>query len=293
MADTSDCENALVVLCDAILYSLGDSNASITGVPMRIYRGTPNSEQLDADLASGYAHVTILSRAGFSRLTGGYLDNPQGVPTTPTLTVTVAGNVVTIGGTPGAGQLVGVVVNGRAYAYACTGSDTLATTATALAALASAGGGAITDTSGAQIAGLDTEGAATASGAAITFSTSSIVRARVGAVGTSQTFTRWQMQAFCITTWAPNPAARDAIVSALDAALSGTRFIDLPDGQGARLLWHGSTSDDVPQREQLWKRELVYTIQYGTSQTLSAPQMLWGLLNLTSTNETNAVQTVS
>lgn len=255
MADKSEIENALVTLIAGILYPNGSSNPTIvTGYPSRIYRGSPNSAQLDIDLLNNVSHVTVIEQPGFTRVEQGYLDPPTDTQGITTLTISGTGPTVTLGGTPGAGQLVGVAINNVAYAYALTGADTLATAATSLAAL---------------VAG------AVAVGPVITFATNAPVLARTTATGTSQSRPRWQAQGFRVTVWAPSPAARDTIVSYLDAHIAATYFINLPDGQGARLEYRNTFSDDVPQKELLWKRDLYYTVTYATSLTVSAAQMLF------------------
>lgn len=288
MADLSDVENSLVTLITSIIYPSGSGNPSITGYPARIYRGWPNSANLDADLVAGNSHITIIEAAGYSRLTGGYLDQSLDVPGVPTLTATVVNNAVTIGGTPGAGQLVGVQVAGASYVYALNGADTLATAATALAALVNAGpveqlianpgtyapGGPLTMGDGTSPFGWVVT-PAVAVGAVITFATTRPIIARTGAQGTSQIRPRWQCQGVKITAWASTPLARDTICSALDAVLSNTRWLSLPDNQQARLEWRNSYSDDVQQREFLWKRDLLYTAQFATSITTVAGPVLF------------------
>jgi hypothetical protein len=297
MADASDVENALVVLVDSILYPNGDYASPITGVPTRIYRGWPNSEQLDPDLAAGVGHVSIFEAAGFARLTGGYLDGDATIAVAPTLTATVStSNVVTLGGTPGLGQLVGVVVDGTPYAYALTATDTLATAASALAALV--GGGVIVDFSGNQISGLTTDGYAVASGATIAFSTALPVIARTSAVGKSIATPRQQMVAFRITLWMPTTTARDAVASYLDGQMSAIRFITFSDGTSGRIMWRNTSTDDVPQKELLWKRDFLYTVQFATSAVTSAAQVLFELRNITPNTPSGtalaaAVQSVS
>lgn len=267
MADTSDVEAALVTLAGSILYPGG---VSAVGIPMRIYRGAPASAQLDTDLAAGVAHLTVFSAPGFSRTTGGYLDGPVTTPGVVTLTATVSGAAVTFGGTAGLGQLAGVIVNGLPYTYACQATDTPSTVAAAIASRVSG---------------------ASAAGPVVTFATTRPVIARTGGTGTSRTALRWQTQAFRLITWAPTPAARDTICSFLDAGLSGTPFVSLPDGQSGRLFWHNTTSDDVPQKEQLWKRDLLYTVQFATTQTVNAAQVLFGILAATA--QTSAGITIS
>lgn len=304
MADISDIEAALVTLCGTTLYPNGNSNPSITGNNIRIYRGWPNSGQLDTDLAAGVSHVTVAEQAGYSRLTGGYLcDSPINVMNAVTLTAGVAGSTVTLGGVPGTGQAVAVIVDGVGYSYTLTGADTLATAAIALAAVVNAGAVAeVFPTAGGYGSGVGFAGmpggycigrmeyanvnnlaqyqvigsgtAATPNGSSITFATTRPIVARTGAVGTSQTRPRWQCQGVRITAWTPTPAIRDAICSQLDAILSNTSWLALPDNQKARLEWRNSYSDDVPQRDALWKRDLIYTAQFATTITVPAYPLL-------------------
>jgi hypothetical protein len=299
MADLSDVENALVTLCGAILYPNGSGNPSITGYPSREYRGWPTARQLDTDLVAGISHVSVCPAAGYSRIEPGYIDlTPLDVPGVPTLTATVSNETVTIGGMVGAGQLVGAQVNGASYVYALTGSDTLATAAAALVALVNAGpieelianpgtfAPGSTSTMGdgttaygwvgstCSITELIVQGGVTV-GVVITFNTTRPIYAQVGAQGTSQTRPRWQCQGVRITTWAPTPAIRDAICSTLDAALSNTYWLTLPDNQQARFEWRNSYVEDVQQRENLWKRDLIYTAQFATSITVVAAPVLF------------------
>lgn len=310
MADISDVENALVTLCGATLYPNGSSSPSIVNANIRVYRGWPNSGQLDTDLLAGTSHVTVAEQAGYSRLTGGYLcDSPTNVIGAVTLTASVAGSTVTLGGVPGSGQAVAVVVDGFGYSYTLTGADTLSTAAAALAAVVNAG--AVSEafpTAGGYGSGVGFAGmpggycigaveyaninnlapyqpngsvtSATASGPTISFATIRSIIARTGAVGTSQTRSRWQCQGVRITTWAPTPALRDAICAQLDAILSNTRWLALPDNQNARLEWRNSYSDDVPQREALWKRDLIYTAQFATTITVPAYPLLLPVVSL-------------
>lgn len=263
MADASDVENALVALVGGILYPNGTSAPSITGFPARVYRGFPNSAELDPDLLGGISHVTIAEQPGYTRVAPGYLNPTYDTPGTITLTITAVGPVVTLGGVAGAGQMVGASYGGNAYAYVLTGSDTLTTAATALAALAPG---------------------ATSAGPVITLNTALEVLARVSAYGTTQTRPRWQYQGFCVKVWAPSPAARDAICSAVDAQMAANYFIPLTDGQGARMEYRSTYSDDVPQREALWKRDLYYTVLYATTITTAAAGFLFGIQNVSPQN---------
>lgn len=269
MADVSDVEKALVVLIGSILYPNGANASSLTGTQIKTYRGDANSSKLDPDLSLGISHVTVVSQPGFTRLTGGYIDPSTDTPGVTTITAVVSGATVTLGGTPGLGQAVGVTVAGVGYAYTLTAADTLTTAATALAALVSV----TTD--------------ASASGAVVTFSTTIPIASTVGAYGTTKTFNRWQAQGIRVTTWAPTPDIRDAICSRLDQILSGTRWITLYDQQ-ARFEFRNTFVDDCTQKENLWKRDLLYTASYATTVTTIAQTAVIALttVNGTSTGET-------
>ena len=308
MADTSDVQAALVLLVGGVLYPAGLAGAggydqaggydvgslaygdlaklvtsSAAGLPVRIYRGWPVAEQLDIDLDNGIAHVTVFEQSGMTRLLGGNLDPDISIPAVSTLSASVTGNVVTFSGACAAGQLAGVEFGGASWYYPVQATDTPVVVAEALAAVIWGGpwllesGLAITDGAGNPI--LLSGGAEVSVGdggaGVLTIDTTLPVIARTGQAGQSRRRPREQEQGYCITCWAPDPASRDAICSSLDAVLSDTRWLQLPD-QAARLLWQHTRSDDVPSKARLWRRDLTYTVRYWTTRTTTAPPMLWG-----------------
>ena len=66
----------------------------------------------------------------------------------------------------------------------------------------------------------------------------------------------------------------------IDQALAGTTFLPLADGSAGRLRYRRTRLDDVPSRANLWRRELLYTVEYGTTQTTMVPDMVFGALAL-------------
>jgi hypothetical protein len=308
MADTSDVQAALVLLLGSVLYPAGLAGAggydqaggydvgslaygdlanlvtsSAAGLPVRIYRGWPVAEQLDIDLNNGIAHVTVFEQTGMTRLSGGNLDPDISIPVVCTLAASATGNVVTFSGACAAGQLAGVEVGGASWYYPVQAMDTPLVVAEALAAVIGGSpwllesGVGITDGVGNPI--LLNGGAEAAVGdggtGVLTIDTTLPVTARTGQGGQSRRRPREQEQGYCITCWAPDPASRDEICSTLDAVLSDTRWLQLPD-QAARLLWHNTRTDDVPSKAWLWRRDLTYTVRYWTTRTTTAPPMLWG-----------------
>ncbi len=266
MADVIDVQNALTGLIAAALYPNGTGQASVSGGAIAVYAGWPPSNSgLDADLLAGKCHVTVFPK-GEERNTTRYSTDQQVImPATPTLTATVAGQAVTIGGTVTVPQNVGLIINGKPYTYAVLVSDTLTTIAAALAALV------VVDIAG-----------TTSAGAVITVGgTGRIAAARVGASATVAAEVRRQERVFQITVWADTPTHRDVIGAALDVALAQVHFLTLPDGFKARLVYKNSPVTDGLQKANLYRRDFNYSVEYATTVTTQAPVVIATTTNLT------------
>jgi hypothetical protein len=270
MADLSDVENALVAIVAGALfpsaYLPGAYQASAVGTVCKLYRGWPESANLNADMALGRAHVSVFSDPGMTRNVSRWPINTVQISAfTPTLTVAVSGATVTIGGTVTAGNVVGLQFGkpSAAYAYAALSTDTLATIAAAIVA---------------KIPG------ATSSGAVITLPTVLGVGAGVMVLQNALTVTRQQEQGIRVSIWAPTPAARDNIAAVIDNALaclknaiSGapTRFFPVGSSEFARLAYRTTYSNDMPARDRIWRRDLCYTVEYPTTLIEQDPAVLF------------------
>ncbi len=260
MADSSDVANVLVSTLAQIVYPNGTASPSIVNAPCKIYRGWPTSAALMADLAAGTINMTVYPRDDEQKKTR-YPRDWKPLPlTAPTLTLTVSANTITVGGTPSSPLNAAAVVNGVGYVYAVQPADTLASIATGLAALFSG---------------------ATSSGAVVTISGAYRLAAVVGAVGTAVRETKRQSRTFQITFWCPNPAVRDQIAAPVDAALADIDFLSLPDGTAGRLIYVRSPSTDRVELENLYRRDLFYSVEYGTTDSMSAAQVVAELFNMT------------
>lgn len=261
MADLTDAGNALVALAAQTLYPNGTGQPSVAGFGIRVYQGWPNPQQLDADLLVGIAHVSVFPRTEERNTTRYSKDWKQQAANATTLTLTINGQQVTVGGTiPAANnpQNVVVVANGQSFAYAATSADTLTGIATALAALIAAG-----------IAGTSN------TGAVITLPSSArISAARVGGTGTLIRELRRQERLFQISIWSDTPDHRDAVVQPLDVALAATAFLTMTDQTAARLIYKSSPIIDQYQKDKLYRRDLFYTVEYATTQTTAATQVV-------------------
>jgi hypothetical protein len=262
MADLSDVESVLVSTVTQAVYPNGTGQASIANVPCRIYRGWPIPANLDQDLASNIINISVFPLDVEQRVTR-YPKDWQELPfASPTLTITNSATTITVAGAPSSPLNVAAIVNNVGYVYAVQLHDTLTSIATGLASLINAGT------------------PATSSGAVITIPGAHQLSARVGAIGTIIRETKRQKRSFQITFWCPTPALRDAIVPPVDAALGDIEFFSLPDGSSGRLLYERSPVSDRVERQGLYRRDLIYSVEYATTDTQSAPQVVTQKINL-------------
>lgn len=262
MADQSDVESELVTLVSAALYPDGIGSSSVPGPLCRVYRGWPKAAALNSDLAAGRINVTVFPAGTAVRNTTRYPNEWTTTPVAPTLTATTAGPIVTFGGSSTIGQLAGVRVDGRSYVYRTSSNDTPSSVAANIAALARA------------------DGIVTLSYATLIFQGAGDVLARVVADAPGLMEVRRQTQSFRIICWCPSPSLRDAVAIAIDTALATMYFITMPDSTAARLIFLGSTVFDQSQDAILYRRDLIYTVEYATTITSLQPSMLFGSLDL-------------
>ena len=262
MPAQSDAENALVQLAAAALYPNGANTAAVVPATIRLYRGWPNAASLDADLAAGRVNITVFPVPGATRNTTRYSPDWLPDPVTPTLTASVSGTTATFAGAADPGQLAGLLVDGVSYVHRTIVGDTPALVAATLAA-------AIYPTR-----------IVLASGASVTIPSAATLVARTAADATNAQELRRQQQEFRITAWCPTPDLRDASCEAIDIACAATPFLTLADGSPARLRFVSTTTFDTRQDAALYRRDLLYTVEYPTTQVVIEPSMLFGALGL-------------
>lgn len=259
MADQTDVETVLATLAAAALYPSGTSNPSVPGPDCRIYRGWPVPAALDADLAAGRINVTVFPLEFKLRNVTRY--PAQWAPlevSVPALQASVSGVSATFYGTASAAQLAGLLVDGRTYVYRTQANDTPELVAANLAALVRA------------------DRIALLTHASVAIPGAAQIEARTVADGGVLMELRRQEQHFRITAWCPDPASRDATASCIDADFAARRFIDLPDGTQGRLLYAATAVFDQSQDAALYRRDLIYSVEYATTRSTTQPAMLFG-----------------
>ena len=110
------------------------------------------------------------------------------------------------------------------------------------------------------------------------------VIARVVVNGTLTREMRRQKQGFRVTCWCPTPDIRDISARAIDQLFVSYRFLDLADGTRGRVQYRGTLVFDQSQDAMLYRRDLLYDVEYPTTIVSSGPAMLFGdfILNATS-----------
>lgn len=258
MPDQADVEEALAAAIAVALYPQGTDGAPTAGVACRVYRGWPTAAALEADLRAGMAHVTVQPVAGTVRDTTRFAAEWQGAAPAPTLRASVDGETVEFAGVAAAGQVAGVLVDGVPHAYRVRAGDTPGVVAAVLAALVRAERPAELHGDGFRLPG--------AAG----------VAARVVADGAGGTELRRQQAGFRVTAWCPSPSARDRVAACVDVALAATRFLDV-GGWGCSLRLSGGSAVDEGSAAGIWRRDLLFRVEYPTVATESLPSMLFGV----------------
>ncbi len=230
----------------------------MTGLPVRIYRGWPTTGPLSLDLAQGVANISVFPMPGATHNTTRWYPVQLVQTAPPTLFAATSGTTVTFSGDTAPGQLAGILADKQPFVYAPLAGDTTAVVAASLAQ-------AIKAVRSCWLAGTS-----------VTVPGSQHLIGRVSAAGTTTTEWCRQEQGFRVTLWCPNPALRDQLASMIGSAFSAIAFLTLADGTSGRLRYRSTACFDDDQDAQQYRRDLTYDVEYGTTQALQTPSMLFG-----------------
>jgi hypothetical protein len=261
--------DAIASIATAAVYLNGDPATTITGKAIAIGQGWPLAEDLDAAMAAGASIVTIFAVPGATAQSEQLFEQPVVlVPAVHGMSVSTDDKTVMVTGTPGVGEYLTLVIDaGFAYSHAAVSGDTNVTMAAALAA-----------------AILVNYPGTAASNGVITIPGSHKVVARIGAPATMGLLTHRQRQQFRVSVWAPNPADRTTIAKAIDVAAKSNLRIILADSSQAILRYESTLLSDQAENKAIYRRDLVYSIEYGTLETYQA----WEITSFTMTISPNA-----
>jgi hypothetical protein len=259
MVDQSDVEAALAGLVEAAIYPGGTGASSRLGKLVRIYRGWPVAAALDRDLAAGCVNVTVFPEAQRQVNTTRWMDDTIAtVRVAPSMTVMVDRDTATLDGEPRPGQLAGLLADGVAVVHRIVAGDTVAAVAAVLGAY------------------LRTRRAVRVAGSAVQVPGVGRLSGRVVADQLAVREARRQRQVFRVTCWCPDPETRDLTGRLVDAAVSAGAFIDLPDGTQGQVRFVSSVVLDESQNVALYRRDLIYSVEYATTISELRPSMIFG-----------------
>lgn len=256
MADIADVADTLAAIMASVVYPNGTAEPSAVGHPVRVYPGWPNRETLDADLRAGVAHATCFPMQQENSSIRYLYEWRELSRQTAAVTATVADRTVTLAGSIQAGDIVTVIVGGVAVSTAAQVDSTLATLASSIATLL------VTKIEG-----------TSSSGAVVTVGGTEPVTARVGVQGVQVREVRRSAKMFMLTVWANSNEQRADVSRALDAALSAINRVAFPDTTKGRV-WHAwSLDNDNPQEALLYRRDIVYWVEFPVTQMRPATEI--------------------
>lgn len=250
MSELSQVLSTVTDYVTTAVYPNGTSHPSVAGVQVTIESGWPIQSQLDDDLKSGYAHVSVYPTNQERVVTKFGRQFETNTLTAPTIiaTVTYVSGVptVTLTGTVTLPQVVVIIADGIPYAYIVMSGDTLNTIAASLAAL---------------IPG------ATSLNNAISLPENfgAICNISTGCTAT-QELSR-QERVFMVNVYAPNDPVRTALAGAIDITMKQNYRMLMPDGVIAQVFYSHNDDFDNFEKSLIYKRVLYYIIQYATTVT--------------------------
>lgn len=262
MADISDVEQTVADTVTTIVYPQGPSQASIAGVTCRIYRGWPNTATLNSDLNSGIVNITLTSDNEFSKITTRYLPDWQYNQISPTLTATTVGQTIIVGGSATVGNVIGALINGLTFVYRIVTGDTTELVAANLCTA------------------IQADMIATVGGNEITIPASTSIIVRVVNDNSATCEVRRQEKDVRVAFWCSTPMVRDTLAAAVDLALANNTFLNQYDGSSARITFKNSLTFDQSQNALLYRRDLIYCVDYPTIVTVDLPSMLFGAVGI-------------
>jgi hypothetical protein len=254
----SDVEAALVSAVSSVLYPGGLSAQAIVGSGARVYRGWPMPAALDADLMLGVLNVSVSAVPNSARNTTRWGVCAWAPPASPGVMVTVSDNTVDFSGVPNAGDVAGLLVDEATYVYQVQAGDSAGLVAAALADL------------------VRRDRICRLQGSVVTVPGAVRLVARTLALQVSTAELARQEQGFRIAVWSPSPGMRDAACSAIGSTLAQTAFLTLADQTGGRVRYRNTASFDEGQGAGVYRRDLVYDVEYATTAVSMLPAMLFG-----------------
>jgi hypothetical protein len=192
------------------------------------------------------------------RTTTRYLSKYLIKASNPGTVISTTGQYIDISGSPIVGDIVGALINGATYSYRIIAGDTTDQVAANLAQAIQTG-----------------ELVACSQSTILVYNANSILT-RVVCDNAASAETRRQEKDFRVVCWCPNPTARDLVAAAIDQHLDQVPFLSLSDDTTARVVYKNTNNYDQSQNALLYRRDLIYSVEYPTITVTQQPSMLFG-----------------
>lgn len=276
MATPYEIERALVdVLAEALIPNPTDpfqavlSNSTVTthdgrAVKLRIFVGEPNPDELRNEVSKPdvppAAYITVNAVKNLNRGVKTFSRQwRDGEPVPVTVNTTVIANAVTFGGSPTAGQVVGVGYGNTGWSHRCSDGETVADIANAFVALIPN---------------------ASATGATLHLDTLTPVVAPVGSDMVAYREVDRRAQVFSIDVLASDDAVREAVFDQIPALMADTPTLVMPFGPNTNPPRNLTfANDDRKQIVGVWKACQNVEVIYSAIRKQVQPTILWIGLN--------------
>lgn len=260
MASVDDVLRFLAKRVTNTIYLGGTALPGIVNAPVKICPGWPAPALLQHDVSAGGVHVSVWPLPT-ERKVNTSLGRPYHVVSKgkPTLQITVNGNALVLSGVASALTNVRLSIDGQVFFFHFRAGTTAEKASISIVRRLPR---AITVLS------------------RVIVPLASEMRVQVTTAGTAVRELHRQVREFQITVWAPSPHLRNRTGAAIDSALSDQCHIDLGDGAPAQMLYVRQFDSDTAENWHVYRRDLIFSVNYATTQVISAPEVISAAINL-------------
>lgn len=260
MASVDDVLRFLAQRVAETIYPGGTALPGIVNAPVKVFPGWPTPALLQQDISAGGVHVSVWPLST-ERKVNTSLGRPYHVVSKgkPTLQITVNGNALVFSGEASALTNVRLSIDGKGFNFHFRAGTTALKAARSIAQRLPR---AITVLS------------------RVIVPLASVIQVQVTTVGIAVRELRRQAREFQITVWAPTPHLRNRAGAAIDSALSDQCHIDLGDGAPAQMFCVRQFDSDTAENWHVYRRDLIFSVNYATTQVISAPEVISTAVNL-------------
>lgn len=260
MASVDDVLHFLAKRVTDTVYPGGTALPGIVNVPVKVSPGWPVPAVLQQDISAGGVHVSVWPLPT-ERKVNTSLGRPYHVVSKgkPTLQITVTGNTLAVSGVASALTNVRLCIDGEGFNFHFRAGTTAEKAARSI---------------------VQRLPRALTVLRLIIIPLASQIQVQVTTAGTAVRELHRQVREFQITVWASTPYLRNRLGAAIDSALSDQCHINLGDGAPAQMLCVRQFDSDTAENWHIYRRDLIVSVNYATTQVISAPEIISTAVNL-------------